>query len=1296
MANNEVILNILAETRDAVRSINHFQTEANKSLSSTNSIIEKASASFSGLSKSVLAIGASYLTFNAVKNAIKDLSDFNQAVIEIQTITDEATVYTKDFQTALLDLSSKYATQATEQAKSYYQIVSAGVTDSTIALETLNAANKLAIGGLSSTTQSVDILTTALNVFGADTLSAAQASDILFASVKVGKTTVSELSSSLGPVLSLAKELGVSFEDTAGAVAELTGQGRSTSIAVTQLKAVFIEILRIQKDLAKQSPEVQNAFNLTALKTKGLTEFLKGTYNAVGNTTKGLSKLVGSQEAILGFAGLSAQGFTKLTESLKATNNSAGASEVAFGQMTNSIGFQINKLGTLKDNLLLKITTEGEGPVLDALKGLNIILEGITNNWGTVQKVFNHIPIVSEVISISRSLGELSVVIENIIGHFETLPFTFPSIRQASDLLWIGIQKQALKAVDGIYKGIGKLISFVGGKGTSFDLGFDYASNKLIELEAEIEKIYVRSENEKVEIIDLKSLEKAKNEISKINVDVKSTAVTSRQASEEFIKDFRRLEESLKSAGLTESENIKRLHFERMAAIKEALDTNLIKQAEYNKYRLSLELEFNSKIMEALDKEYEAKNKAESAISKIKEDARKADLDEAIANAQKEADELNRIFSTTNLVKSLASGGLKEVGKQIATGIGIAFGGAAGGEAVSIAFDILSKNQAEFKQWINSLFDAQFIENILVNLGYLIQQVLSPMFWARIAKGIGKALVDGIGNFLTLSFSDFDDSELQAKIDETNDQILTKQKELQGLMNQANKEAFEEAMKDDKARLDGAIQARADAEKEYEGLIKLQKELQYKAQVDLLQNRVDEEKIILENATAEKERLEKEYTDTQKEYLQKQRDAVIASLSEAVEAQKTVLTKASSEVDRLTNKLEDLRRKQEQKQSDDKLKTLEDSLREQKAVLDYAQSDFINLQKDADEIKAKLFYASNDQEIKDYQDQLDTIDALLVEKNANLIKGQEYYNSERDRLSKELGIQQEEDLLVQITNAETELKKAQEAELVAIDLHDKAVLTLENKRKEDEVIITQETLDLIKGKLDTAREVELLARDTYNLSVAELSNKQKENEIQVTDDVIKNGWNKILQAIADETAARDSLNEEAKRLREEMGLEDDSTLNKIKKIQEELDALTAKNYEIRVEIKGDNKFGGKEDKGLFETISDKGLRGLQDLAGGIEDTFSNLNLPKLPKFPGMATGGYIDQDMPAYLHKNELVVPARTTDSLFNLIDNLSKGSSPNGNMSQQGQPIQVNLNVSEKQLASVLLNIKRQGFRTA
>lgn len=388
-------------SESASDAIEDFAKESTKALQKTSSETEKLGKTlkddlgssiktikdlqqeFMGLVVVQKLIGLFHNVVSAIGDATKLAGEFSLAMAEIKSISGQTASETKKLSEEILKQSNIYGTTAKDQAKTYYEILSAGIMDSTTAQDVLSASNKLAVGGLANVTDAVDILTSSINVYGTESFSATQASDYLFQAVKDGKTTVSELATTLGQVLPLSKNLGVSFQDTAGAVAALTSKGIATGEAVTGLKSIFAGLLRLQVDLKKENKQVQEAFSLQAIKAKGLEVALKDMSAAVGGSSEQLLRLLGRQEGVVAIQALASDGFVRFGEIMQNMAKSTGAADKAFRDIQESLGFQQKRLETLKENLVLKMAMTGEKAVAAAIGVINDTLESL---MGTIDQ----------------------------------------------------------------------------------------------------------------------------------------------------------------------------------------------------------------------------------------------------------------------------------------------------------------------------------------------------------------------------------------------------------------------------------------------------------------------------------------------------------------------------------------------------------------------------------------------------------------------------------------------------------------------------------------------------------------------------------------------------------------------------------------------------------------------------------------------------------------------------------------------------------------------------------------------
>lgn len=365
---------IVIEGADALKTLASIDKGLkNLEKSGTKSIgtIDKAFASFVGNVGAGLVLRGLDLTAQAFKQGAKDALNFGAAVAEINSIAPRTAVETLALKQQLIGLSNAFGSDAQKQAKAFYNIVSAGVQGTSKQLEVLEVANKAATAGLVDINDSARVLVASVNSYAASGLTATQASDILFNTVREGITTYGELSNSLGRVTPLAAAAGVKFSEVGGTLAFLTKQGISTNEATTGLRAILASIVKPSAEAQEQAKLLGIEFNSAAIQSKGFAGFLGELIQRTGGSQEKLAKLFGGVEALNPVLAIAKGNFADFNRILNETANASGATDKALEQITNNADFQFKKLQTQLSNFPTAILTNFEEPLVDALKIVN-------------------------------------------------------------------------------------------------------------------------------------------------------------------------------------------------------------------------------------------------------------------------------------------------------------------------------------------------------------------------------------------------------------------------------------------------------------------------------------------------------------------------------------------------------------------------------------------------------------------------------------------------------------------------------------------------------------------------------------------------------------------------------------------------------------------------------------------------------------------------------------------------------------------------------------------------------------
>lgn len=344
MASNDIVLTVRAKDK-ASGTFDVIQGKA-KGLGSALSGALRAGALAGGVA--IAGLGAA-----ALKMAVDFESSFAEVKTLLPTLSDEGFNKLRD---DLLDLSQEMGIATDQAVPALYQAISAGVPPDNV-IDFMRTASMAAVGGVTDLETAVDGITSVVNAYGTEAISAQQASDLMFTAVRLGKTDFTQLSSSLFNVIPTAASLSIGMEEVAASLATITAQGTPTSVATTSLRAAFVEASKggTKLDAAIRDLTGKGLGELTAA---GKTS--QGVLNALRNSMpeqefKDLFGSVEAMNAVLQITGPNAESFIK---NLREMGDSAGATEAAFGTISETTSFKLNKAINILKIELMKLGAE--------------------------------------------------------------------------------------------------------------------------------------------------------------------------------------------------------------------------------------------------------------------------------------------------------------------------------------------------------------------------------------------------------------------------------------------------------------------------------------------------------------------------------------------------------------------------------------------------------------------------------------------------------------------------------------------------------------------------------------------------------------------------------------------------------------------------------------------------------------------------------------------------------------------------------------------------------------------------
>lgn len=328
-------------------------------------ITEKQAANKQAISQTKAQLGGLIGTVTALGTAIyagpvKNAQEFQTAMAKVGTIADTDLVPMAKLRQEIINLSNETGKSANDLAEDVYNAISAGQSTAD-AVGFVESATKLATAGFAESGQAVDVLSTILNAYGMEASKVTDVSDMLIQIQNKGKTTVAELSSSMGKIIPTANANNVALEQLGAGYATLTSKGIATAEATTYMNGMLNELGKSgsQTDKILRS-KTGKSFSELMKSGYSLADVLQIVQEDAESSGKTLSDMFSSSEAGKAALSLMSDGVDTFNASVQGMIDSCGATEQAYAKMMDTTETKVAKaknsiknLGTVLGDMLL-------------------------------------------------------------------------------------------------------------------------------------------------------------------------------------------------------------------------------------------------------------------------------------------------------------------------------------------------------------------------------------------------------------------------------------------------------------------------------------------------------------------------------------------------------------------------------------------------------------------------------------------------------------------------------------------------------------------------------------------------------------------------------------------------------------------------------------------------------------------------------------------------------------------------------------------------------------------------------
>jgi len=438
MADNKVIFKVLADIED-------YSKNMSKTVDITDAATKAMKIGFAALAATVAGSTIAYAKFEA-------------SMANISTIVDTSKESIKDMGDEILRIAKDTPKPISELTESLYDIRSAGISADD-AFMALKASAKLSVTGLSSVKEAPDILTTSMNAFADEGLSANEMANILFKTVNYGKNTVQQLATNFGATAPIVKSLGMSFKEFNAATAALTAVGVPASVAQNQLRAAMVSLekpteqmskifqklgVKDLKELLKNSKNVGEAFNKIRVTAEGMGIPLVEATGRIEGAAAILSLSTSANKTYLKSLQDMESGVDSISEAFEKQSATLMAQKQIMMNMVNTVFIN---LGSRLQPALIGISST----FIETFASINAV---ITKNGDSITKVFSFIVQMGfDAFGIIKNLGSAFLNLFEAIGGYE--------IAAAALVIFKGLLV-AFSAVASVFKAVtGSIVTLI-------------------------------------------------------------------------------------------------------------------------------------------------------------------------------------------------------------------------------------------------------------------------------------------------------------------------------------------------------------------------------------------------------------------------------------------------------------------------------------------------------------------------------------------------------------------------------------------------------------------------------------------------------------------------------------------------------------------------------------------------------------------------------------------------------------------------------------------------------------------
>jgi len=372
--------------------------------------------------------------------AAKSAADFEQKLSAVKAVSGASESEMDSLRAKALQLGKETAFSASESSTAIEELVKAGLSVKDVLNGAADATVNLAAAGEIALPEAATIASNAMNQFGLKAEDMVNVTDKIAGAANASAIDVGDFGMSLQQAGAVANLAGVSFDDTAVAIALMGNAGIKGSDAGTSLKSMFSRLqpttekqISLMKELGLITKNGSNQFYDASGNMRSLSEvsgvLSKSLAGMSAQQKQAALQTIFGQDAIRSAAILADNG-SKGFDKMAASMGKVSAADVASTRMDNLKGATEELMGTV-ETLAITVGTPLLGALTSVADTLNKVVSTFLALPGPVQK-----GITVFIAIVAASLLALAAFVK-ITNFLKAVKVAFVAVRSAAIPAWL-------------------------------------------------------------------------------------------------------------------------------------------------------------------------------------------------------------------------------------------------------------------------------------------------------------------------------------------------------------------------------------------------------------------------------------------------------------------------------------------------------------------------------------------------------------------------------------------------------------------------------------------------------------------------------------------------------------------------------------------------------------------------------------------------------------------------------------------------------------------------------------------